>query len=288
VPKVLIAGCGFVGLATARLFARHGWEVTGCTHSEESAAKLAGELFKVIACDIGERAAVEAHAGLGSFDAVVHCASSGRGGAEQYGRVYLEGSRNLNAVFAPAPLLFTSSTSVYAQTDGGWVTEESAAEPDRETGRLLRETEDLVIAHSGIVARLAGIYGPGRSVLLRKFFDGTAMIEGDGAKWINQVHRDDIALALVQLITTGARGIFNVNDDCPLSQREVYTWLAQRFDRPLPPSGPVDTNRKRGWTNKRVSNARLRALGWVPRFPSFFEAVATDPELVQKAGEAAR
>lgn len=281
--RVLIAGCGFVGLATARLFVQRGWEVIGGTHSEESAAKLAGEAFRVVACDISERASVEARADLGPFDAVVHCASSGRGGAEEYRRVYLEGARNLSAVFAPAPLLFTSSTSVYAQTDGGWVTEESLAEPQRETGRLLRETEDLVVAQGGIVARLAGIYGPGRSVLLRKFFDGTAMIEGDGSKWINQAHRDDIAAAIVHLVTSRATGIFNVNDDQPLAQRELYVWLAERFSRPLPPSGPIDTNRKRGWTNKRVSNARLRALGWVARFPSFFEAVASDPGLVENA-----
>ncbi|MEP6671609.1 MAG: NAD-dependent epimerase/dehydratase family protein [Chthoniobacter sp.] len=283
-PKVLIAGCGFVGLATARLFAQRDWEVIGLTHSEESAAKLAGEAFKVMACDIGERASVEAHAHLGPFDVVVHCASSGRGGAEQYRRVYLEGARHLNAVFTPAQLLFTSSTSVYAQTDGGWVTEDSLVEPDRETGRLLRETEDLVITQKGIVARLAGIYGPGRSVLLRKFFDGTAIIEGEGAKWINQVHRDDIAGALARLAHFRVSGVFNVTDNQPLTQHEIYTWLAQRFNRPLPSSGPIDVNRKRGWTNKRVSNARLRALGWTPRYPSFFEAVASDPELVQNAG----
>ena len=282
-PKVLIAGCGFVGLATARLFARHGWEVTGCTHSEESAAKLSEESFSVVACDIGDRAAVEARANLGPFDAIVHCASSGRGGAEEYRRVYLEGSRNLTAVFAPAPLLFTSSTSVYAQTDGGWVTEDSPAVPDRETGRLLRETEELVLAQNGIIARLAGVYGSGRSVLLRKFFDGTAIIEGDGTKWINQIHGDDIAAAIVQLVTAKARGIFNVNDDQPIAQREIYTWLAQHFSKPLPPSGPIDVNRKRGWTNKRVSNAKLRALGWAPRFPSFFDAIAGDPKLVQNA-----
>jgi nucleoside-diphosphate-sugar epimerase len=283
VSKILIAGCGFVGLATARLFVQRGWEVVGCTHSEESAAKLAGEPFSVIACDIVDPAAVEARASLGPFDAIVHCASSGRGGAEEYRRVYLEGSRNLSAVFAPTPLIFTSSTSMYAQTGGEWVTEDSPAEPDRETGRLLRETEEFVLAQNGIVTRLAGIYGPGRSVLLRKFFDGMAMIEGDGTKWINQVHRDDIASALFHLVATGARGVFNVSDDRPLAQRELYAWLAQRFDRPLPPSGPIDMNRKRGWTNKRVSNARLRALGWTPRFPSFFDAVAGDPELVQHA-----
>jgi hypothetical protein len=85
-------------------------------------------------------------------------------------------------------------------------------------------------------------------------------------------------------VSKAARGIFNVNDDHPLQQREVYRWLSARFVRPLPPSGPIDPNRKRGWTDKRVRNARLKALGWAPRFPSFFEAVASDPRLLQNAG----
>jgi nucleoside-diphosphate-sugar epimerase len=283
VAKVLIAGCGFVGLAAARLFIQRGWEVTGCTHSPESAARLSGEPFPVLACDLAEEAAVEALGSIGPVDAVIHCASSSRGGAEQYRRVYLDGTRHLARVFPAATLLFTSSTSVYAQTDGGWVTEESPAEPGRETGQLLRAAEDLVIGQNGVVARLAGIYGPGRSVLLRKFFDGTAMIEGDGGKWINQAHRDDIASALVQLVCSGAQGIFNVNDDRPLAQRDLYAWLAERFQRELPPSGPIDLNRKRGWTNKRVSNEKLRATGWQPRFPSFFDAVEHDPALVRES-----
>ena len=294
-PKVLIAGCGYVGIATSWHFPQ-GWWRFGCTHSAESAAiqQEAGTL-PVFACDLADlrsvaslRTSLLSHHRVSDrradslFDAVIHCASSGRGGAEQYRRVYLEGVKNLAAVFAPAPLLFTSSTSVYAQTDGAWVTEESAAEPDRETGRILRETEEFVLSQDGIVARLAGIYGPGRSVLLRKFHEGTATIEGDGGKWINQAHRDDIASALVHLITTGARGIFNVCDDQPLTQRELYAWLAERFQRPLPPVGEPDLDRKRGWTNKRVSNAKLRALGWSPRFPSFYTAVENDPRLAEE------
>ena len=284
-PRILIAGCGFVGLATARLFAKRGWEVVAGTHSSESAEKLSAETFRAITFDLAERESVAQHAALAPFDAIVHCASSGRGGAEQYRRVYLEGARNLAAVFQPPCLLFTSSTSVYAQTDGSWVTEDSAAQPDRETGRLLRETEDFVLSQNGLATRLAGIYGPGRSVLLRKFFGGTAIIEGDGAKWLNQVHRDDIASALFALIAARATGIFNVSDDRPLAQRELYAWLAERFQRPLPPTGDPDLNRKRGWTNKRVSNAQLRALGWAPRYPSFFDAVGRDPELISLAGE---
>ncbi len=278
--KIVIAGCGFTGLATARLFSDAGWEVVGVTHSAESAAALGAEKFRVVACGITDRAALAARGELHGADAVIHCASSGRGGVEQYRAVYLGGVQALGEVLAPAMLVFTSSTSVYAQTDGGWVTEESSAEPDRETGRALRETEEWVASRNGLVTRLAGIYGPGRSVLLRKFLGGEAVIEGDGGKWINQVHREDIASALVHLVTARARGIFNVSDDEPLAQRAVYAWLARRFERPVPPCGPIDMNRKRGWTNKRVSNAKLRASGWVARYPSFFEAVENDLSLL--------
>ena len=278
-PRVLIAGCGFVGLATARLLHASGWSVLGCTHSAESAHALAAEPFRVVAADLTVPAALEALADWRGCESVIHCASSGRGGADAYRAVYLGGARNLLAALAPQQLLFTSSTSVYAQNDGAWVTEENPAEPDRETGRILRETEDLVLAHGGCVARLAGIYGPGRSVLLKKFFTGEAVIEGDGSRWINQIHRDDIAAALALLVDQSARGVFNVSDDTPMTQLEVYSWLAAHFARPLPPTGPLDTNRKRGVTSKRVSNAKLRSLHWAPRFRSLCEAVEIDREL---------
>jgi nucleoside-diphosphate-sugar epimerase len=278
--RILIAGCGFVGLAAARLFQRAGWEVIACTHSAESASALLGEPFPVLACDLGDPRSVAAT--LGKFrglDAVIHCASSGRGGADQYRRVYLQGAQHLAASLAPRHLLFTSSTSVYAQIEGEWVTEESAAQPDRETGRLLLETEAFVLSQGGIATRLAGIYGPGRSVLLTRFFAGEARIEGDGQRWINQIHREDIATALLTLIDRGATGIFNVCDDTPIAQHALYAWLAAHFQRPLPPDGPIDPNRKRGWTHKRVSNAKLRALGWNPIYPSFFKAVEHDTGL---------
>jgi nucleoside-diphosphate-sugar epimerase len=259
--------------------------VIGLTHSPESAEALKGEAFTVAACDITSLDAVRAAASLfGSApEAVIHCASSGRGGADAYRSVYLEGSRNLLACLAPGRMIFTSSTSVYAQMDGSTVNEECPAEPPRETGRLLRETEDLVLASGGTVARLAGIYGPGRSVLLRKFFSGAAVLEGAGGRIVNQIHRDDIATALHMLAERNAAGIFNVGDNAPTAQREIYEWLGARFSRPLPPTGPIDPNRKRGWTSKRVCNAKLRALGWEPQFPSFFDAVERQPELVTLA-----
>ncbi len=248
----------------------------GLCATEESAARLAERPFPVAVVDISKP--LTAPAGWERPDIVVHCASSGRGGADAYRAVYRDGLEHLRDAFSPRRLIFTGSTSVYSQVDGGWVTEDSPAEPDRETGRILLEAEKVALDAGGVVARLAGIYGLGRSVLLKKFLEGSAVLEAGGNRWINQIHRDDGARALLQLARDEtAAGIYNVCDDTPTTQREIYGWIADFLNRPLPPEGPADLNRKRGWTSKRISNARLRALGWSPRYPGYRDAL---PELI--------
>jgi nucleoside-diphosphate-sugar epimerase len=284
VKRVVIFGCGFVGVRAARLFAEAGWEVLGVTRSASSAEALAGEPYHVFACDISDPAAMAAATGLHSADAVISAVSSGRGGEEAYRQVYLRGLENIHALLRPGRVLFVSSTSVYAQNDGSWVTEESPAEPVSPTSRILRDAEELALGAGGRVARLAGIYGPGRSVLLRKFLDGTAVIEGDGGRHINQIHADDAAAALFRLIDGElAPGIYNVADDQPVTQLACAEWIAAALARPLPPRGPVDLQRKRGVTNKRVSNRKLRSLGWSLRYPTFREALAPGGALLAAA-----
>ncbi len=272
-PRILIAGCGYVGQVTADLFHTAGWAVEGWTYSTESAAKLSAKPYPVYAVDIADKAQVGAS--VGTFDAIIHCASSGGGGTEVYRQIYFNGARNLLDRFVGTKTLFASSTSVYAQCDGSWVTEESETKPARETGRILLETENLVLANGGIVARLAGIYGPGRSALLSKFLDGTAIIDPENDRFLNQVHRDDIAAALFLLLDrpSRAREIYNVVDDQPILHSECYRWLAERLNRPIPPIGRSTSTSKRGASNKRVSNAKLRRLGWMLRYPSFAEAM---------------
>jgi nucleoside-diphosphate-sugar epimerase len=174
----------------------------------------------------------------------------------------------------PGRVIFVSSTSVYGQEDGSWVTEESKAVPDRETGRILREAEEIALAAGGTVARLSGIYGPGRSILLKRFLAGEAVLEDGGYRWINQIHRDDAAAALVRLSDPSLpAGIYNVSDDTPTTQREVYGWMGELLHPPLPPEGPADLDRKRGWTSKRINNGKLRSVGWRPAFPSYRDAL---------------
>jgi nucleoside-diphosphate-sugar epimerase len=270
-PRILIAGCGYVGKATALLFHESGWEAEGWTRSDDSAKKFSSLPFVVRAVDIADRNQVLSFAS--KFDRVIHCASSGGGDASDYRRIYLEGARNLLDIFAGAPLLFTSSTSVYAQKDGSWVTESDPAEPLHESGQILRETEELVLDRRGIVARLAGIYGPGRSFLLQQLLAGKAVINPERDRFVNQIHRDDIAAALFLLAQSGAAEIYNVVDDQPILLSECYNWLVGELHLSAPPNGAATKNRKRGDSNKRVSNKKLRALGWTPKYGTFQEAM---------------
>ncbi|MEY2564247.1 MAG: hypothetical protein QOH88_2440 [Verrucomicrobiota bacterium] len=274
-PRILIAGCGYVGEAAADLFHAHGWKVEGWTASQESARNLAEKPYPVRAMDIADAAACSAAGG--EFNVLLQCASSGGGDADKYRRVYFYGAENLVRAFPTASLLFTSSTSVYAQKDGEIVDETSPANPSHEKGQILRRTEDLVFAHGGIVARLGGIYGPARSFLLRKFLAGEAVLDPLDVHFINQAHRDDIVSALFLLAQKRAelRGeIYNVVDNQPVLLREVYEWLSAHLGRPLPPTAKAPAVRKRGDSNKRVSNEKLRALGWEPRYPTFHIAMS--------------
>ncbi len=282
-PTVLIAGCGFLGLEIARQFRHRGWRVFGLTRTAGSAREAANATgIEPLVADLTDPGALRSAAKSSPhFHAVVHCAGTGGGSVDDYRRVYAEGSRHLAEVLAPDTLFFTSSTSVYRQIDGTVVDETSLAGVGTAKAEILAQAEQTVLGHGGLVARLAGIYGPGRSALLRKFLHQQAILEDGGGKWINQIHRDDAASAIVHLITMPDRraALFNVCDNEPLTQHRIYEGLASYFSRPIPPHGPRDTSRKRGWTDKRVSNARLLRTGWAPAYPSFLEAVRHDARL---------
>lgn len=285
--RVLILGCGYVGLELGRQLHSAGHTVFGLRRSPagDESAQESGVIPLV-----GDLTRPETLAALpGPFNWVINTVSSSRGGADEYRAVYLEGMRNLLdwlRTRPPEALAYTSSTSVYGQVSGEWVDEEAPSEPGTETGHLLVETEQLVLeaarsgAVPGRVLRVAGIYGPGRGHLFQQFLRGEARLQGDGARWINMIHRDDVAGAIVALLTRGRAGeIYNAVDDEPVSQRGFLTWLAERLGRPLPPTASAEetAGRKRGLTHKRVLNRKLRTeTDWVPYYPTFREGYASE------------
>jgi len=285
--KCLIVGCGYVGLPLGTELIRLGHEVSGLRRniSAENELKAAGvqPLF-------GDVTRSETLVNLPrEFDWVIHCVAAG-GGAEDYRQVYLQGTRNLIEWLAPtsaeAParqalkkFVYTSSTSVYGQTDGSQVKESSPTEPLAETAKILVETEKLLLAavterkFPAAILRVAGIYGPDRGHWFKQFLKNEARMEGDGSRFLNMIHRDDLIGCIIAALKNGRPGeIYNATDDEPVSQLHFFQWLSQALDKPIPPSEPEnpDENRKRGLTNKRVSNRRLKMeLGYQFKYPNF-------------------
>ena len=292
--KCLIVGCGYVGLPLGAELARRGHAVFGLRRSALAEAEMKSAGITPLHADITQPETLKSLPR--DFDWVVNCSASGGGGADDYRKVYLEGNRNLLAWLGDTPpkkFVYTSSTSVYAQNDGSVVTETSPAQPEAPTAKVLVETEKLLFeaAHGSrarsphqifpaVILRVAGIYGPGRGHAFKQFLRGEARIEGDGARWLNVIHRDDLIGVIIAALERGVPGeIYNAADNAPPSQLEFFTWLATELKQPMPPTVPADAEvwRKRGVTNKRVSNAKLRAeLKCEFRFPDFRAGYAAE------------
>ena len=126
--RVLVIGCGYVGLPLGLELVREGHSVFGIRRSTEGAATLAKEGISPLTADISRRGDLEA---LGhGWDWIVNTTSSNKGGAAEYQQVYFEGTRNLLGWLATSPpkkYIYTGSSSVYGQTDGSQVKETSPA-----------------------------------------------------------------------------------------------------------------------------------------------------------------
>ena len=275
--RVLIVGCGYVGLLVGGKLVDLGPEVHGLRRSTDTHLAMEEVWIVTHAIDITRREQLDDLPG--PFEWIINTVSSGRGGAGAYHGIYVLGTQNLIDWFADSPpqkYLFTSSTSVYGQTDSSWVDENSPTEPSGETGQTLLEAESLSLSIGGIVLRLSGIYGPERGHLYRLFLKGKAVMTGNPDRWMNMIHRDDVIGCILAAMETADLGtVLNATDNEPVTQQNFFQWLADQLDRPLPPQNLGVTPHKRAQTNKRVANSRAREiLSWVPRYPTWREGFA--------------
>lgn len=260
--RVLIAGCGYVGTALGLLLGRRGHEVFGLRRDAaplpEPISRMSGDL------DLPESLP------RARFDVLVFTAGAFSSDEASYRQTYLTGLSHALDAFSAARVLFTSSTAVYGQSHGEWVDESTPTEPQHHSGRIMLEAERLLrIRHpDAIVLRLGGIYGPGRSSLVNRVRRGEATYP-PGDPFVNRFHRDDCAGALAHLIELERPDALYLGvDDDPATRRQVAEWIALCTGAP-PPRQLSEGSARGGESNKRCSNARLRASGYTLRFPTF-------------------
>ncbi len=277
---VLIAGCGWLGVEIARTLQARGDRVTGVRRSRTACTALETSGIPALALDLCEPAAIDALPA--DLDAVIACASANEHGEHAYRRAYVDLNRNLFLAARSRPvraLVFTGSTGVFGQTDGGDVDERSETAASDPTSQVLVEAERMILdaARDGIDTRLvraSGLYGPGRAGVLQRVRDGRLALGRDEHVWMNWCHLEDAAATILAALDRGRPGgVYHATDAHPAPRREVVTWIAEQLGVTPATSAAQPSSRRQ--SHRRVLGERTRSeLGVSLRYPSFRDGLA--------------
>jgi nucleoside-diphosphate-sugar epimerase len=175
---------------------------------------------------------------------------------------------------------YLSTVGVYGDHGGEWVTEQTPGSPihGRSIDRV--DTEEAWMAEgqtAGVpvaVLRLSGIYGPGRNAFFN-LTQGKARRIIKKGQVFNRIRVEDIGGATRFLAERALGGIYNVTDDEPAPPQDVIVEAARLMGLEPPPEQDFETAgmtpmaRSFYGANKRVSNEKIRSLGFRFRFPDY-------------------
>lgn len=263
----LIVGCGYLGRRVAARWSAQGHRVFATTRSESRAEGLRRLGVEPVVCDVLDPGSLRA---LPTAATVLYCVGFDRTAGRTLREVYVGGLGNVVAALPRSveKFLHVSSTGVYGQAEGEEVDETAATEPAEESGRVVLDAERVArsLGDRAVVLRFAGIYGPGR-LIRRQAVEAGEPLAGDPEKWLNLIHVEDGADAVVAAEARARPGrVYNVCDDRPVRRGEFFAALARLLGAPGPTFVPGPAERG----NRRVVNWRLREeLSVALRYPSY-------------------
>lgn len=261
-PRLFCFGLGYTAERLATRLAARGFEIAGTTRDVEQKREALGDRgrdWRLFAFD-GEAPMAEARAALAGTTHLLHSIRPGQAGDP----VLRWHGEDLDALDGLEWTAYLSTTGVYGDHGGAWVSEDTPRRPSKDRTRRRLAAEDAWLARGAQVFRLAGIYGPGRSALER-VESGRAQRVIKAGKFFNRIHVDDIVTVLEAAIERGAAGrAYNVADGQPSSSAEVIAYAAQLLGREPPPEvafedAEMSAMARSFWANNvRVANARIR------------------------------
>lgn len=237
IKNVVISGCGEIGVRVAQRWQAKGAHVAGLCRSEASAHKLQEHDIEALRADLDTPDSLH-HLPLKDTVLYHFAPPPSTGETDPRTRALLEsiGINNL-----PQIIVMISTTAVYGDCGGAWVSEESPTHPQTARGKRRLDAE-IALAHWGksyhvptVILRVPGIYGPGR-LPLERIKSGEPILHEVEAPFTNRIHADDLAMICVLAAEQGCGGcIYNVSDNQPGNMTQYFKDIADAFGLPRPP-----------------------------------------------------
>jgi nucleoside-diphosphate-sugar epimerase len=268
--RVLIVGCGDVGLRAARALPAR-VRVMALTSSPERVPALRARGIVPLQGDLDQAHSLRRLAGLAHR--VIHLAPPpGEGWSDPRTTGLM---RALRLRSAPASLVYGSTSGVYGDCAGEWVAETrpAAARTPRAQRRVAAEAavrlNGRITGTRSSILRIPGIYAPDRpaGTPRERLLKGTPVLLADDDVYTNHIHADDLARACLAALWRGRpQRVYNASDDTQLRMGDYFDLAADLYGLPRPPRVPRSTAQDQlplmllsfMSESRRLDNARLK------------------------------
>jgi len=285
--RIALLGCGDIGSRLATRLLIEGAEVHGF---RRNIAKLPNGVI-AHPFDVHDESSLHALNTI-AFDYLVITLSPDEMTDSAYLATYVEGLRHILSQLNTdrlRKLFWVSSTSVYGQSDGSIINEQSPTQATRFSGKRQLEAEQLlsVLTDKACIVRFAGIYREGKHRLIDQLIAGQLSNNIEHDYYTNRIHITDCVGILFHLIqqvhnNVDIHPVYIGCDNSPVLYSELIDWLSQRLTLPLCEDGATATARV---GSKRCDNTQILHSGYVFTYPTYqagFSSIIENYSIITK------
>ncbi len=245
--RVTIIGYGDMGRRVAQLWRNQGIPVRALARSEASAQAQHAQGVEPLAGDLDKPDTLHRLTLGGDWLYYFAPPSSADAGDARMAAFVsaLEGMSEL-----PERILYISTSGVYGDRAGDWVSESDPINPQTARARRRADAEQHLArwgeTHDVPVVRLrvGGIYAEGR-LPLERLQRGEPLLREADCGYTNRIHADDLARACIFALQRGEAGVVNAADGQPGNMTQYFKAVAEAAGLPLPEEIPMDEARER-------------------------------------------
>jgi len=283
--NVVIIGYGDIGQRVAQRYAGLNVPVIGIARSNNVAAVAAVPGSSMMKADLDQSESLQ-HLPLKNAVVFYFAPPPGTGIADSRLRHLLA---RITPANLPQKFVLISTTAVYGNCSGEWVTESTPVDPQTDRGRRRLDSEQALqdwsarVQRDSVILRVAGIYAEDR-LPVDRLQQKLPILHEHLSPYSNRIHADDLAMICMAAAENAANGaIYNVCDGQPSTMSYYFKAIARALGLPAPPEVDLETAQRvmsAGMLSylsesRRISNQKLLdELGVTLRYANLDVALA--------------